>query len=328
MRRLIMGLAALLVVTSGATAQDRKLTEAERHELEQKLEQVRKEMQAQQQQMRELQRQLGRAQRELVFVSPRNEAPMAFTLAMGRPRLGVIVKTDRDVITDSIGAVLEAVTPDGPAAKAGLQAGDIVVTFDGKALGAKTGSAGERLIDLARELEEGDTIRVAIRRGKDAKTVTIVPETLEDLSYAYSYQMGGADSAMKVARRAMERAMVTVPTLELLREGNAWAVHAGQRWSDMELTTVDPELGTYFGVTEGLLVVRAPKDGLLGLKSGDVIRRIGGRVPTSPSHATRIFRSYEPGDEIRIEIMRNKSPQEVKAIAPEGERGLFWEEKN
>lgn len=75
-------------------------------------------------------------------------------------------------------------------------------------------------------------------------------------------------------------------------------------------------------------MVRAPKDGLLGLKSGDVIRRIGGRVPTSPSHATRIFRSYEPGDEIRIEIMRNKSPQEVKAIAPEGERGLFWEEKN
>ncbi|MDH4043212.1 MAG: PDZ domain-containing protein [Gemmatimonadota bacterium] len=328
MRRLIIGVVALFMMSSGATAQDRKLTEAERRELEQKLEQVRKEMQAQQQQMRELERQLGRARREMVFVSPRTEAPLAFAMAMGRPRLGVIVKTDRDVTTDSIGAVVEGVTPDGPAAKAGLEAGDIVVTFDGKALGAKTGSAGERLIDLARELEEGDTVRVAIRRGKDAKTVVIVPEALDDLSYAYGFQMERTDSAMKAAQRAMERAMVVEPRLEMLREGNAWTVRIGQRWSDMELTTLDAELGTYFGATEGLLVVRAPKDGLLGLKSGDVIRRIGGRVPTSPSQATRIFRSYEPGDEIRIEIMRNKSPQEVKAIVPQPERGLFWEEKN
>jgi len=50
-------------------------------------------------------------------------------------------------------------------------------------------------------------------------------------------------------------------------------------------------------------------------------------VPSSPSHAIRILRSYDPGDEIRIEIMRNKRPQEVKAVVPERDRGLFWEEK-
>lgn len=327
MRRLIIGVVALLVMSSGAMAQERKLTDAERRELEQKLEQVRKGMQAQQREMRELERQLGRARGQMVFVSPRTEAPLAYAIAMGRPRLGVIVKTDRDIATDSIGAVLEGVTPDGPAAKAGLKAGDIVVTFDGKALSAKAGSAGERLIDLARELELGDTVRVAVRRGKDAKTVVIVPETLDDLSYAYSFQVR-TDSAMKAAQRAMERAMVVEPRLEMLREGNAWTIRVGQRWSDMELTTLDADLGAYFGVTEGLLVVRAPKDELLGIKSGDVILRIGGRVPTSPSHVTRIFRSYDPGDEIRIEIMRNKRPQEVKAIVPQPERGLFWEEKN
>jgi membrane-associated protease RseP (regulator of RpoE activity) len=322
MRRMLIGLAALLVITGGATAQEKELTDAQRRELEHKLQELRDQMQ-------ELERQLGRAHREMVFVSPRApDAPLAFAIAMGRPRLGVIVKTNRDPATDSIGAVLEAVTPDGPAAKAGLVAGDIVVTFDGNRLAAADGSPGERLIDLAGEMEEGDTVRIAIRRGKDAKTVTVVAKKMDDL--AYSYQFRTADSALKVAQRAMERALVVAPRVEVRERLDplVWSIRESVRWSDMELTTLDAALGEYFGTAEGLLVVRAPKDSLLGLRSGDVILRIGGRKPSSPSNAIRIFRSYEPGDEIRIEIMRNKRATEVKAIVPERDRGLFWEEKD
>jgi membrane-associated protease RseP (regulator of RpoE activity) len=322
MRRMIIGLVALLVITAGAAAQEKELTDAQRREMEHKLQELRE-------QMRELERQLGRTRGEMLFVTPRAaEAPLAFAIAMGRPRLGVIVKTDRDPATDSIGAVLEAVTPDGPAAKAGLVAGDIVVTFNGKGLVATDGSPGERLIDLAGKMEEGDTVRIAIRRGKDAKTVTVVPKAMDDL--AYSYQFRTTDSAMKVAQRAMERALVVAPRVEVRDrlEPLVWSIRESIRWSDMELTTIDADLGSYFGTTDGLLVVRAPKDSLLGLKSGDVILRIGGRKPSSPSNAIRIFRSYESGDEIRIEVMRNKRPTEVKATVPERERGLLWEEKD
>jgi membrane-associated protease RseP (regulator of RpoE activity) len=324
MRRVIIGLAMLLVTASGAAAQEKEMTEQQRRELEQKLEQLRLEM-------REVERQLGRAHREMVFVAPGAlESPMTLglALAVGRPRLGVIVKTDRDPATDSIGAVLEAVTPEGPAAKAGLQSGDIVVTFNGQRLVVSGGSPGERLIDLAGEMEEGDTVRIAIRRGKEAKTVTVVPKKVDDLAYTYRYQM--ADSAVDRARRAFERSMVVAPRVELRGErpeAMVWSIRESARWSDMELTTLDTELGSYFGTTEGLLVVRAPRDSLLGLKSGDVILRIGGRVPSSPSHAIRILRSYEPGDEIRIEVMRNKRQTEVKAVVPQPERGMFWEEK-
>lgn len=321
MRRMIIGLAMLLITASGAAAQEKEMTEQQRKELEQKLEQLQREM-------RDLERQLGRAHREMVFVAPRApEAPMAFTIAMGRPRLGVIVKTDRDPATDSIGAVLEAVTPEGPAAKAGLQSGDIVVTFDGQRLVVGAGSPGERLIDLAGDMEEGDTVRLAIRRGKEAKTVTVVPKKVDDLAYSYFMQ---ADSTMDRARRALERSMVVAPRVEVRGErpeAMVWSIRESARWSAMELTTLDPDLGNYFGTTEGLLVVRAPKDSLLGLKSGDVILRIGGRVPSSPSHAIRILRSYEPGDEVRIEVMRNKRQTEVKAVVPQPERGMFWEEK-
>jgi S1-C subfamily serine protease len=245
---------------------------------------------------------------------------------MGRPRLGVIVKTERDPATDSIGAVLEAVTPEGPAAKAGLQSGDVVVTFNGQRLVVGTGSPGERLIDLAGKMEEGDTVRIAIRRGKEAKTVTVMPKKVDDLAYAFRYQME-ADSVMDRARRALERTMVVAPRVDGRTDPMVWSIRESARWSDMELTTLDANLGGYFGTTEGLLVVRAPKDSLLGLRSGDVILRIGGRVPSSPSHAIRILRSYEAGDEVRLEVMRNKRQTEVKAVVPQRERGMFWEEK-
>jgi membrane-associated protease RseP (regulator of RpoE activity) len=320
MRRMIIGLAALLVIGSGAAAQEKRMTEEQRREIERKLDQLRTEM-------RELERQLGRERREMVFVAPRApDAPMALTLAMGRPRLGVIVKTERDPATDSIGAVLEAVTPEGPAAKAGLQSGDIVVTFNGQRLVVGAGSPGERLIDLAGKMEEGDTVRIAVRRGKEAKTVTVVPRKVDDLAYAFRHQME-ADSVMDRARRALERTMVVAPRVDGRTDPMVWSIRESARWSDMELTTLDANLGGYFGTTEGLLVVRAPKDSLLGLRSGDVILRIGGRVPSSPSHAIRILRSYEAGDEVRLEVMRNKRQTEVKAVVPQRERGMFWEEK-
>ena len=46
-------------------------------------------------------------------------------------RLGVLVNTQADPETDSIGAHIEAVTPGSPAAKAGLKAGDVVTKIDG-----------------------------------------------------------------------------------------------------------------------------------------------------------------------------------------------------
>ena len=53
---------------------------------------------------------------------------MAQAFAARRVRIGVVVRT-RPSETDSIGALLDAVTPGGPAADAGLRAGDIIVKF-------------------------------------------------------------------------------------------------------------------------------------------------------------------------------------------------------
>jgi S1-C subfamily serine protease len=81
----------------------------------------------------------------------------------------------------------------------------------------------------------------------------------------------------------------------------------------LELAPINADLGQYFGVTEGVLVIDAPKDSDLKLRGGDVVLSVDGRAPTGPQHLLRILRSYEPGESIRLEIQRNRRRETVTA---------------
>jgi PDZ domain len=94
-------------------------------------------------------------------------------------------------------------------------------------------------------------------------------------------------------------------------------------WGDLRFVSLNPDLGDYFGTKEGVLVVKAPADSNLPLKSGDVILSIGGRKPASPEHAMRILRSYEKGETVSIEIMRKQKRQTVAWKVPSREDRWF-----
>jgi hypothetical protein len=85
----------------------------------------------------------------------------------------------------------------------------------------------------------------------------------------------------------------------------------------MELATLTPQLGRYFGSDKGVLVVRAPVDGALKLEDGDVILAIDGREPLNGSHATRILASYQPGEKLTLRIMRLHKTLDVETTLPE-----------
>jgi hypothetical protein len=94
-----------------------------------------------------------------------------------------------------------------------------------------------------------------------------------------------------------------------------WMVHGPLM--DMELATLTPRLGGYFGSDKGVLVLRAPTDGALKLEDGDVILAIDGRVPASGSHATRILASYQPGEKLTLRVLRQHKTLELEATVPE-----------
>ena len=66
-------------------------------------------------------------------------------------------------------------------------------------------------------------------------------------------------------------------------------------------------------------MISAPKDSALGLRGGDVVLRVDGREPSSPSHFLRILRSYDPGESFKLDIMRDRKKETVTARI--GERG-------
>ena len=232
----------------------------------------------------------------------------------GGPQMGVYIRTERHPATDSIGAELTSIVRDGPADEAGLEAGDIITRANGQEL-ARVGRRGEsprnKLVRIKNELEEGDTLHVGYRRGSETRTADIVVRRLDN---AYTIERSFPDIS------------VNIPRLTFQGAGPLIARFSSVGWLEVELITLDEDLGQYFGTSDGLLVVRAPDEESLDLKSGDVILNIDGREPTSQSHLARILRSYQPGETMRVEIMRMKQRQTVSVTVPEREDTFFRRE--
>jgi S1-C subfamily serine protease len=236
-----------------------------------------------------------------------------------RARLGLKVNLQARS-TDSIGAYVDAVTPNGPAATAGIQSGDIITKVDGQSVlsGSRQGSAddrrslpGLRLIELAARLEPNDTVPIEFRRGKDRKSVKVVTADEPDVMFdghrgprEFGYRFMGPDGPGRVRMSLQDGDF----------DGEFGGVRAfmyGSPLADLELAPLNPDLGEYFGAKSGVLVVSAPKDSELGLKGGDVVLAVDGRKPASPSHLLRILRSYERGESFKIDIMRKQKRETV-----------------
>ena len=292
-RDTFVALAAIAALTGArADAQD----EARRQELE-------REMRELTERVREIRRELGTSSRFSVGV-PFTGLPLTvFTL--NRARLGVVVRTEVNEQTDSVGAYLTDVTPGGPADKAGLEPGDIIVEVNGITLrgdydeaGLFESPAGRRLVDMARKLDVGDEVEIEYLRDERRHTTTVIASEVEGSS-GFTYRFGPDD---RFGFREL-----TPPDIDIrIPQIRGWLAAPFGGWLDIELVELDSELGEYFGTSEGLLVVRAPEDDEIDLRSGDVILRIGDRTPQSPSHAMRILRSYDVGETVSLRIMRKQ----------------------
>jgi S1-C subfamily serine protease len=85
----------------------------------------------------------------------------------------------------------------------------------------------------------------------------------------------------------------------------------GSLLADLELAPLNPDLGRYFGATDGVLVISVPKDSQLGLKGGDVVLSVDGRKPATPSQLLRILRSYETDETLKLEVLRNHKRETI-----------------
>lgn len=256
---------------------------------------------------------LERARRELAEARRNLEAAARDVARLSRQSVGPMVQEFRRVwlgtgqratlgiaITDAEnGAAVSAVSPGGPAAEAGVRVGDVILAIDGTPVSNAGDSPSSVIIARLSEIEPGAPVELRLRANGDTRSVRVMTRPRGDLV------------------EAREAPVFRFEGFEGLRD----VFRSSARWSDMELVSLTPQLGAYFGTDRGLLVVRAPENDALMLLEGDVILAIGGREPSSPEHAMRILASYEPGETLELSIMRQREPQTLRVELPTDEAG-------
>jgi len=201
-------------------------------------------------------------------------------------------------IEDSdFGVFVSGVTPNGPAATAGVAVGDTIVSINEVDL-ARSGngrSPTSTLLGQIGNVVPGDDVKLRILRGGDYHDFVIQAGENKFFRQPFVFSDKGVN----------------------VWAGNHWMPFGyGGAWSDIELVSLTPTLGEYFGVEKGLLVVSAGRASELGFRDGDVILELAGREPQSPEHALRILASFEPGESVAAAIMRQRKREALTIRVP------------
>jgi C-terminal processing protease CtpA/Prc len=192
------------------------------------------------------------------------------------------------------------VSPGGPAELAGVRAGDMIVMVDGKDVKGKT---SRDVVNQLRSFEPDRKVKLRVMREGKTKDFDVIARPVSDAFVVHGDVPPGFDVD---ALRGFE------PPPPISGPFSSRSELAG-----LDVTTLTPQLGHYFGTEKGVLVVRAPKNDAFKLQDGDVILAIDGREPTSGSHITRILSSYQPGESLTLKIMRDRKTQDMVVTRPD-----------
>lgn len=181
------------------------------------------------------------------------------------------------------GVAIAGVTPGGPAEEAGIEAGDVIVTINGNPLRDGAGKPPmAHVFDVLKDVTPGEMVRVEyLRRGEmlsaDVTAADPLPVPATNVAFSTMAFSGGPGAPPAFGSRAMI--------------------------GGLELFDLNEDLGHYFGVSDGVLVLSAPpnKDGS-GLLPGDVVRAIDGRPVASSADCVNAMARI--GD-IAVEVLRD-----------------------
>ncbi len=212
------------------------------------------------------------------------------------------------------GVRIEEVDQDGPASKAGLQAGDIVVEFDGERV-----RSARQFSRLIQETAEGRSVALGIMRDGKRQVLNVTPE-----SRAFGFGFD-SDLLQREIARSMRDVEPRLRELEPKLREFRFKFDALPRITSprarlgVQLNELTPQLSEYFGAKDGgVLVTSVTPDSpaaKAGLKAGDVITSIdGGRVRRTEDLIDQL---RDKDGDVTVGILRDKQESSVKATLEE-----------
>jgi S1-C subfamily serine protease len=272
----------------------------------------------------EAQRELERAARQVAELSSelgrggRGDRLFAFT---GGPAPRAMIGVQLSSQEGQGGAKVEEVSPGGPAAEAGVKAGDIITSIGGQDL-TKESDPSRTLVERMRDVDPNLKVQLGVLRDGKKLNLDVTPRVSPQV---FRLERRGGPDGPGAAREFNLPPLPPLPgargergEFRGLIMNRADEGGMGLRFRGIEFATLSERLGSYFGVKSGVLVVRAGSNPAFKLQDGDVILAIDGRAPSSAQHAGRILRSYQPGEKLTIRVQRDHKAQNLEVTAPGG----------
>lgn len=307
-------------------------------------EQTRRELDRMRTEMRELSKKMAEMSAKLGDVGPRNYA-WRYIGDTDRGMIGVVLGQEPK------GARIAAVTPGGPADKAGLRDGDLIVSLRGEGIDKNAVADSAGVNRALRNLKVGQEVALTVQRDGKSLDVKVKAERREPMNFAFSFDgidadkiRAEVDQAMRDAHMSQEQAaqmreQVGEATRAAAEQGRA-AAEQGRRaaeqarmiadqarqsarriqystpWWGLNLASLNPDLGGYFGADHGALVLSADAETAKTLKSGDVLLAIDGQKIERPEDAMRQLRDGNAGREVKVEVLRQRKTLMLSMKAP------------
>lgn len=244
----------------------------------------------------------------MMSVQPaRAQEPRVVVRSLGSASIGVGI---RDVTSDDAtkarlgqptGVYVESVREGSPAAKAGIQAGDIVVDFDGERV-----RSASHFTRLVQESVPDREVTVVVVRGTSKQNLKIAPS-------------GGLFNFRSSNGRIQRDLQLNLPRRNFNLDNDALRVFpVNGATLGVTVSPLSEQLASYFGVKQGVLVsavtANSPAAGA-GVRAGDVITAINGQNVSSSGDVSRALRD-RTGESAEISVTRDKKSLSLKATIP------------
>ncbi len=221
------------------------------------------------------------------FAAPSNIVRNVFTQIRKsghvlRGEIGITAQTITPLLAEALqlsgegGVIVSDVDPDGPADKAGVKPGDLVLSLDGKTM-----ENGRQLrVDLYSHAV-GEAVTLELLRGDARQSVTISVKERED------------DPGRLAQMMAVQKQLVALAPLGVT------AVDMNDR-----IAKLLPDLREKTGAVVVAIAADAPYSQQGKLKPGDVIRGLNGKHLATVAYLLELTKDLKPGSPVALQIER------------------------
>jgi C-terminal processing protease CtpA/Prc len=259
-----------------------------------------------------------------VRAAPAAPAVMSLRMTSGGSYLGVYIRevTGEDVerldLREERGALVTDVPDEGPASEAGLQADDVIVSWNGSRV-----ESAAQLRRLVAETPAGRSVELGYVRDGRQSTATI---ELVDRSSSVSRWMPRGEMDADMRGRLEESLGDARVRLRELRDGHGefrMFMQGGRLGVGVQ--NLGDQLAEYFGAGDGGVLVTSVREDSpaaeAGLHAGDVILRVGDETVEDPGDLVREIARADAG-EIELRILRDRQERTLRATLPAGPEGM------